>query len=195
MKYCTKCGAQLSDDVNFCHACGTQEGSASAQTVTYAQSYDDTEQKNFLSSLYNMLKWERNFWLIFAIIYLVGAVIFFLLALIFSTVGSLEAIELMSNEEEVAFAFVALLYFIFALFLYLPITIVNFVMTKKARKYRDMINYDLNTVVKRCDSIGLIVLGALFNQPALIFIIINFVRVKCKKKLIDQIINKQKTGV
>ena len=68
-------------------------------------------------------------------------------------------------------------------------------MTKKARKYRDMINYDLNTVVKRCDSIGLIVLGALFNQPALIFIIINFVRVKCKKKLIDQIINKQKTGV
>ena len=194
MKYCTKCGAQLSDDSNFCHACGAQEGSVPAQTITYTQNCDDSEQKSFLDSFFNMLRWERNFWMISAIIYLVGTVMFVLCSIMFLAIGKHLPVELMSNED-ITLIFGAGFYFFFALFAYLPITIINFVMTKKVRKYRDMVNHDLETVVNRCGNVGIIVLGALFNQLALIFIIINFVRVKANKKLIEQIINKQKTGV
>ena len=194
MKYCTKCGTQLNDDSNFCHACGAQEGSVPAQTITYTQNCDDSEQKSFLDSFFNMLRWERNFWMIGAILFLVGFVLFLLGFIVFTAAGSILSDEML-YEEEFVISIGAIMYLLFALFAYLPISIVNFVMTSKARKYRDMVNHDLDTVVKRCDSIGLIVLGAMFNQPALIFIIINFVRVKTNKKLIEQIINKQKTGV
>lgn len=70
---------------------------------------------------------------------------------------------------------------------FLPIGIVNLVMAKKVGKYRDKIYTDCTDAVKHATSVGSIVLGALFNEYALIAIIINFILTKKNKEVFDRI--------
>ncbi len=70
---------------------------------------------------------------------------------------------------------------------FLPIAIVNLVMAKKVGKYRDKLYTDCTDAVNHATSVGSIVLGALFNEYALIAIIINFILTKNNKELFDSI--------
>ena len=58
---------------------------------------------------------------------------------------------------------------------------------KKADEYREDLEHDPKPVIKRCGSVGLIVLAAFFNNLALVFIIINFVRTKTCRHIIDKL--------
>lgn len=69
----------------------------------------------------------------------------------------------------------------------LPIAIVNLVMAKKVGKYRNKIYTDCTDAVNHATSVGSIVLGALFNEYALIAIIINFILTKKNKEVFDRI--------
>ncbi len=49
-----------------------------------------------------------------------------------------------------------------------------------------------SVVRKRCGSVGMIVLGAIFNSIAMAFIIVNFVRTKTNAAAFDRIEAEQK---
>lgn len=80
-----------------------------------------------------------------------------------------------------------IVYGVLGLVMFLPLTIVNLVMAKKVGKYRDKIYTDCTDAVNHSTSIGSIVLGALFNEWALIAIIINFILTKKNKAVFDRI--------
>lgn len=129
-----------------------------------SESTTRAEQQACLDSLYARLKNERLCWKIFGFVWIGYAVMFTLLA--------------------VASEMVLILY---PLFLYLPCAIVSFIMAKKVNGYINTLYTDCSSAVERCGSVGTIVLGALFNTVAMIFIIINFVNVKSNKQTFEDI--------
>ena len=90
------------------------------------------------------------------------------------------------TEDDVAIfagasvVFMGVFYSIYG-FVYLAVAIVNLVLASKIKKYS--LNADLT--VKHAGSVGSIVVAALFNQIALIFVIINFVIAKKNRAVLE----------
>ncbi len=169
MKYCTKCGVQMPDDARFCVACGTQ---VPGSTVM---------DKAVLDSFYQFLKWERLSWKIFGIVWLILSIILAVCGLIIMVSAAMTGFSYRLDMGIIGFVYLLLG------LLYLPIAIVNKVMVKKTFHCMEMLYIDPKSVLARCGSVGMIVLAAFFNNVALIFIIINFVRTKTNKEVIDRL--------
>ena len=198
MKFCTICGAKLSDDAKFCHNCGgTQQSTNEVYTTGSYSDAEAQEDKECLDNFYTFLKWERFGWKLSAILLLVATIIFVLIGLIALAGGAVaySHYEYNSMPETLSFGIISFMYLFLSLILYLPLTIINFSMSKRTKNYMNLVYTDIEAVEERCSNIGIIVLGAFFNTLALIFIIINFVRTKTNKRIIERIKNKQKTGV
>ena len=58
----------------------------------------------------------------------------------------------------------------------------------------DIIYKDARPVVKRCSSVGMIVLGAMFNTIAMAFIIVNFVLAKTKAPILQRVVERQQAA-
>ena len=169
MKYCTKCGTALADQAQFCSGCGSAAGSEQA------------EKMECMEDFRKFLKWERFSWRLFGIIFLVCSLIILTCALAIIIAGGMTG-----YSYRLDMAVVGIMYGLMGV-LYLPIAIVNLVMAKKAGEYREDLEHDPKPVMERCGSVGLIVLAAFFNNLALVFIIINFVRTKTCKHIIDKL--------
>lgn len=197
MKFCNVCGAKLSDDAKFCHNCGgTQQSTNEVYTTGSYSDAEAQEDKECLDNLYTFLKWERFGWKLSAILLLVATIIFVLIGLIALAGGAVASSESDFNSMPATFSFgIGFMYLFLSLILYLPLTIINFSMSKRTKNYMNLVYTDIEAVEERCSNIGIIILGAFFNTLALIFIIINFVRTKTNKRIIERIKNKQKTGV
>ncbi len=76
--------------------------------------------------------------------------------------------------------FVSMFYFVFGVIL-LAVAIVNLVMSSKIGKYR----YSEVLTIKHASSVGSIIVAALFNEIALIFVIINFVYAKRNRAALE----------
>lgn len=197
MKFCTVCGAKLSDDAKFCHNCGgTQQSTNEVYTTGSYNDAEAQEDKECLDNFYTFLKWERFGWKLSAILFLIATIIFAMIGLIALAGGAVAFSESDFNSMPATFSFgIGFLYLFLSLILYLPVTIINFSMSKRTKNYMNLVYTDMEAVEERCSNIGIIILGAFFNTLALIFIIINFVRTKTNKRIIERIKNKQKTGV
>lgn len=169
MKYCTKCGMALTDEALFCSSCG----SATENT--------EAEKRECIENFRKFLKWERFGWKLFGIIFLVVSLIVLTCAIVIIVAGGMTG-----YSYRVDMGIIGGMYLFMGL-LYLPIAIVNLVMAKKAGEYRENLDHDPKSVIDRCGSVGLIVLAAFFNSLALVFIIINFVRVKTNKHIIEKL--------
>ena len=197
MKFCTVCGAKLSDDAKFCHNCGgTQQSTNEVYTTEIYNDAEAQEDKECLDNFYTFLKWERFGWKLSAILFLIATIIFAMIGLIALAGGAVAFSESDFNSMPATFSVgIGFLYLFLSLILYLPVTIINFSMSKRTKNYMNLVYTDIEAVEERCSNIGIIILGAFFNTLALIFIIINFVRTKTNKRIIERIKNKQKTGV
>ena len=169
MKYCIKCGTDLSDEAQFCSGCGSAVGDIEA------------EKRECIEDFRRFLKWERFGWRLFGIIFLVYSLIVLICA-----VGIIIAAGMTGYSYRLDMAVVGIMYGLIGL-LILPVAIVNLVMAKKAGEYREDLDHDPKSVIERCGSVGLIVLAAFFNSLALVFIIINFVRTKTNKHIIAKL--------
>ena len=121
---------------------------------------------------------------------LVFAILFIGFGTIFLVIGgySVEMVE----DEFAAFMFLySIIYALYGSILFLPVSIVSFVMVKKIDGYMNTLYRDVQPTVDRCGSVGMIVLGGLFNTVATVFIIINFIRTKTEKATIKQIVARQ----
>ena len=169
MKYCSACGTALADDAQFCSGCG-------ATAMNF-----EAEKQECLDDFRKFLKWERFGWRLFGIIFLVCSLIILTCALVIIIAGGMTG-----YSYRLDMAVIGIMYGLMGL-LYLPIAIVNLVMAKKAGEYREDLDHDPKPVMARCGSVGLIVLAAIFNNLALVFIIINFVRTKTCRHIIDKL--------
>lgn len=180
MKYCSACGNNIDDNAAFCGYCGKP---------TYNRAGDRALQEECLHTLYHRLCTERRVWRIFAFVFLGFTVSFFVPGLLFLCdliLGSLigEVLDIANGD---IFPVMGIVYFIYARSVFLPICIINFVVVSKLNYYVATYYGDVGPTVERCGNPGAIVLGALCNSIALIFIIINFVYIKRNADVFAQI--------
>ena len=171
MKYCLHCGKALTDDARFCVACG-----AGIDNDPLA------EEKEFLQQTQRFLKYERIAAKILGIFFLIFSLLFIGISLLFLILSP----QMHYENGQIGMAIAFGMYFVYGL-LFLPVAIVNLVMVKKTTKYRADICTDPRPALARCGSVGTIVLAAFFNEVALIFVIINFVRMKSNRALVERI--------
>lgn len=91
-----------------------------------------------------------------------------------------------AEDEAAALMVVGILFIVYGV-VFLPVAIVNLVIKSKVGKYRDKLYTDCTDGVKHASSVGTIVLGAIFNSIALIFIIINFIFMKRNRETFERI--------
>lgn len=198
MKYCEFCGHQLPDYAAFCERCGAQQPvmqqhvqpSYAVHTAEPAASPE--EEYRLLEQMKKLLRAEHLAWKIAAIVNtcLIGLSVLGLIVLLasgFSFTKFFESIYDYSEDFGGSYDFsVSLNSFAFSI----PGVIIGFIMAAKTKRYYQCIHTYPAAAINRCGSVGSIVMGALFNEVALIFIIINFVRCKSNKKLLDQILQR-----
>jgi hypothetical protein len=143
------------------------------------------EEKEFLDMTHRLLRWERKAWSISGKVHLivgiVFAALFFLLGILYMALG----------DELIAFSIVFFAYSLIFGCLIIALGIVNLKAADKIPQYTDTLYKDFRAAHKRCGSIGMIIFGYFFNTIALVFYIINFVRMKSCKKRIDRILTRQ----
>lgn len=208
MKYCSKCGNTMDDNMNFCNACGAPANNAEAARAN---------EQRCLDRLSTGLKHERLCYKIYGIVMIVMAAIFIVCGIVSMITGAYltaadattyefdpysYSYEINGNEIEITDGDVALLagvsviafsavYIICGLVL-LAVAIVNLVMSGKLGKYRQNLYTDCTAGAKHASSVGSIVLAAFFNEIALIFVIINFVFMKKNEATFEAIKANQK---
>lgn len=189
MKYCIKCGNELNDDARFCVSCGTAVVQEAAPEVeTYVANEDAVliqEEKECLDNFYRFFKYERLAWKISGIVATVLACVFIGFGLLFVLVGA--------GLEEAFFMGFSSIYIVYGI-AFLPIGIVSLKMVGKAEYYMDIIYRDARPAIKRCNAVGMIVLGAFFNTIAMAFIIVNFVLAKTKAPILQRVVERQQAA-
>lgn len=211
-KFCTYCG-EVAEEAQTSYTSPEQENTYySVPHEQTPQGQREDEQK-CLDSLSTRLGWERRAWKIVGIVFLILAIFFAVFGSVFLVAGGAVIADNASysydyyddgyyydddygyysdniDGEDFVGAFglsFGMTYAVVGLIVYLPIAIVNFVMAKKVGKYKAKIYTDCTDAVDHAGSVGSIVLGALFNSIALVFIIINFVLVKNDKAKLERI--------
>lgn len=146
---------------------------------------DIREEREFLEMTHRLLRWERKAWSIAGKVFLITGIIFaalfFLLGVIFLATGE-------------GIAVVGGVFFVYCLIfggMFIAIGIVNIMAAGKIPQYTDTLYKDFRAANNRCNSIGMIVFGYFFNTIALVFHVINFVRMKTNKPMIDRILTRQ----
>jgi len=180
MKYCSQCGYELQDDAHFCANCGN---SAAPDEVKLA------EEKEFLDQTYRFLKYERVAWKITGVVLLVLCIVLIGLGLLMLAGTAGFAID--GSADEALGMGIATVYLVVYGIMFLPLPIIGLISAKKAEDYMIGMYADFRPAAQRCGSVGMIVFTAFFNEIALIFFLINFVRIKSNQKIIDRIVQRQ----
>lgn len=179
MKFCTNCGKQADENVRFCPDCGT---ALDAELLAERDQAQLQEEKKCLDMFYRFIKYERLSWKIHGIYYLVcSAIILFCGILVTVLSATLEDSMLISMG----------ITYIYLGVLFVPFAIIGFSMVKRCSNYMNTLYSDAKPMIKRCNAVGMIVLGAIFNTVGMAFIIVNFVRAKTDAKLLERIVARQ----
>lgn len=167
MTNCPKCGTQIAETASFCSFCGERIAPVTKQ--------DLTETLNIFKANFRR---EKISWMIAAIAITALTLLLTMFAFLMIVIGITTA-----EEALLTMGIVYLLYPI----LFAPIIIINWVMTVKAGRYERTVMDDPVGAVERAGNVGIIVVSALFNNIAMIFVIINFVYAKIHEKTIAKL--------
>ena len=164
---CPKCGMQIAETASFCSFCG--------ERIAPVTKEDLTETLNIFKANFRR---EKISWMIAAIVITALTLLLTMLAFLMVAIGLSVA-----DGEILTMGIVYLLYPIF----FAPIIVINWVMTVKAGRYESTVTDDPAGAVERAGNVGIIVVSALFNNIAMIFVIINFVYAKIHEKTIAKL--------
>ncbi|MBR3750593.1 MAG: zinc ribbon domain-containing protein [Clostridia bacterium] len=178
--YCHNCGSAQADQAVFCANCGTRLQST-PEVIPTVQAQPSRRATEFLATTKKLLRWERNLWKICSILYFVAGAIF---TLVFLVLGKHEGVDAITSSIMFVYAF---------LYggLFIGLGLVDLVTALKITPHLNNMEKNFAPTANRLESIGRIVFAAIFNNYALIFYIINFVRMKSNKQLVDEIISMQ----
>lgn len=167
MTNCPKCGTQIAETASFCPTCGERIAPVTKQ--------DLTETLNIFKANFRR---EKISWMIAAIVISAITLLLTMFAFLMIVIGITTA--------EAALLTMGIVYLLYPI-LFAPIIIVNWAMTVKAGRYERTVMDDPVGAVERAGNVGIIVVSALFNNIAMIFVIINFVYAKIHEKTIAKL--------
>ena len=173
MPVCKTCNSTIPENCRYCGYCGAE----------ILPETDPEEERSCLHHLRRNLRHERVAWRAYGILYLIAGILIHLSAFLLLIVALTDPL----------FLFNAVTYYLMSL-VYIAIAIVSLILSKKAWNYSEQVPTNCEAAVQRAGRVGTIVLGAIFNQIALAFIIVNFIHVRTHKDLLDRIIEKQKNA-
>ena len=220
MKLCTFCGAPLPESGRFCPRCGASVAEMTPPAAPEPPAYTPAEPQpepevpfsgyrapepapsiapedsRAFKELRTHLHQESKAWRFGAIGVLVIMMGF---AGLFLTLGGLSglAVSDMGREYAGSGLFMASFFTIYGgvmTLLLLPVVIVGFVMGSKVLRYWEQAPTDCANALKHAGSVGVIVLAGFFSTPALIFIIINFVKTKRNRAELEAVLARQKAA-
>ena len=206
MKKCVNCGALLDDQTVFCTECGIRQ--PEAQTAAGPAPFDryDPAEKKAMADMDRFLRYEHAAWKAGGIVFMICAALYVFIGLMYIVIGAANGFSgygYMSYTMAMtpyyysgmsgagAFIIAGVSFIISGLIAFLPAAVINLIMLKKVEYYENVIRTDISEARKRCGSVGMIIFGVLFNNVATIFIIINFVKTKSNKEVLDRIAAKQ----
>lgn len=186
MKTCTNCGKSVNDESRFCPGCGV---ALDAEVLAVQDQAALQEEKKCLDLFYRFFKYERLSWKIYGIVWLVLGIFYVIMGGIYMAIGFGLGAE---DVDLWAFVLIFVLFCLYGILLFLPLAILNMKMVKRCENYMNTLYSDAAPMVTRCNSVGMIVLSALFNGIAMAFIIVKFVMAKTKSEQLKQIVARQK---
>lgn len=187
--FCQKCGEPIPEGAHFCTNCGIMvemaqepEPIIEPPTPVAEKATLSDNEKEFIENTRRLLRWEQKAWKISGIVMTILGAFF---------IGIFGLLGLISLIEEPAMGIMMFSYsIIYGMFL--AIGIISLMAAKKIPFYLDTIDRDFHYTADRCGSIGMLVFTVFFNEIALVFFLINFVRMKNCQTSIKNIIAKQK---
>ncbi len=204
--YCEKCGSYIEDDSKFCPVCG-EAVSAAAASAAAANPDSPTNpvlQDECMKSLYNNFRREKLVWTICGIVLTVCCAIMLFCGAVLAANGAFAAYDEYSvgdfdvngisrdihdniSGPAAVINLVAGSSLLICGALFLPVAVINLIMIGKTQRYINGLYKDCGEAVKRASSVGMIVFSALFNEIAMIFIIINFVNARRHRAVFEEV--------
>jgi len=195
MSYCSKCGKQIVEGAAFCIGCGApvvQETQDSAPAVSQIiGEREKREEQEFLDTTHRLLRWERKAWSIASKAFIIMGAVFAGLFFLIFFIGIIAAVDGDSNGGGIAMG-VGILYAIIYGSMFIGIGVVSKKACDKIPQYLDTLYTDFSLTYNRCGSVGMLVFTAIFGVVSPVFFIINFVRMKTNRSVIQRIMNNQR---
>ena len=203
MSYCVKCGKEIIEGAAFCTACGAPVKKEISQVVAqqnetamvYVENQVqnekfDKEEQEFLDNTHNLLRWELTAWSITSKILIIMGIIY---TALFMTIF-LAGIGLAAEGESLDGGLTIGISFLYAVIFggtFLGIGIVSKKAAQKIPQYLNTVYTNLSIAYNRCGNVGMLVFSVILGAVSPIFFIINFVRMKSNRAIIEKIIKKQ----
>ena len=191
--FCTNCGREVESGAAFCVGCGTpvETGVTAPAVYPVVSGEMDREENAFLETTHRLLRWEQKAWRIGYKVFLILGIVFAAVFMLVFLIGLISAVGGDSYGGGVA-AGVGLTYAIIFGGMFIVIGIICKKACGKVTQYLETVYTDFSITYKRCGSVGMLIFTILFGEVAAVFFIINFVRMKSNRAVIERIMRKQR---
>ena len=198
MSYCVKCGKEIEKDAAFCTECGApvekeiptapEQNNVPVQSPTFNEEFD-REEREFLDNTYKLLRWELKAWSIASKVWIIMGIIYAVVFSIYTIVGiAMSASDYFLGGFFIGFGTAAA---ILGGGMFIGLGIVSRKASEKLPQYIDTVYTDFSISYKRCGNIGMLIFNVLLGVVSPIFFIINFVRMKANRNVIERILKNQ----
>lgn len=189
MGYCIHCGREIAEGAAYCIGCGAPVNAAPPAPAEAPVSAEQ-EEREFLENTHRLLRWEHKAWSIAAKVWIITGIAF---AALYMTIGLIGAIAAAVGDGFVGGVFVFMGVFYAILFggMFIALGIVSKKAAEKLPRYIDTVYTDLSLAYNRCSNVGMLIFNVLLGVVSPIFFIINFVRMKRNRAVIERILQNQ----
>ena len=190
MRYCIHCGREIAEGAAFCIGCGAPVEAPAPVEPPIGCSAAEQEEREFLENTHRLLRWEHKAWSIASKAFLITGIAF---AALYMTIGLIGAIAAAVGDDFVGGVFVFMGVFYAILFggMFIALGIVSKKAAEKLPQYIDTVYTDLSLAYNRCGNVGMLIFNVLLGVVSPIFFIINFVRMKRNRAVIERILQNQ----
>lgn len=193
MSYCIKCGKEIEEGAAFCIGCGApvekEISAAYVEPIVFNEEFD-REEREFLENTHRLLRWELKAWNIASRVWIIMGTVYaaifgliFLIGLIMATIG-----ESFGGGFTMGMSF---MYSVIFGGMFIGLGIVSKKAAEKIPQYIDTIYTDFSLAYNRCGNVGMLVFSIVLGVVSPIFFIINFVRMKSNRAVIERIMHNQ----
>ncbi len=193
MSYCVKCGNEIIEGAAFCSVCGAsvkKEIPAAPVEPTVFNSEYDREEREFLENTHRLLRWEQKSWNIASKVLIIIGIVYASIFMILFLVGMAAAIGGNSFGGGLTMGMCFSYAIVFG-GMFIGLGIVSKKAAEKIVQYINTVYTDISLAYNRCGNVGMLVFNIILGVVSPIFFIINFVRMKSNRAVIERIMCNQ----